>query len=274
MFFQSKQAMQLSSRILCHPEILKNIYRINHDSLSTTKTEVTYFRDFFPRLQEYLNSLNFDDFAIQCQAVEVHRKPIVKINSSERCELGDSFINVKYIIDGETIGKKLTIYQYQYSKRKPKWTIKQKQLKLLRDWPTFAFGNMQKGIRSFSLRPKTPYLGSYCLGIKNDQSFYFPGLDIDCLQSNATIDLTNQPIQFLRLSSIAIFHQMAWRIGEPVYHHSDLHDFLDALYRFVQLYKDPPEEFYKFQTVERDSASFWGLEICISTEQSRSVFKV
>ncbi len=274
MFFQNKQAMQLSSRIFCHPDILKNLYRINHDSLSTTNTEVTYLRDFFPRLQEYLNSLNFDDIAIECKAAEIHQKPIVKINSVERCELGDYFINVKYIINGVTIGKKLIIYQYQYSKRKPKWAVKQKQLKLLKDWPTFAFGNRQKGVRSFSLRPKTPYLGSYCLCIKNDQSFYFPSFDIHFLQSNSTIDLTNKPIQFLRLASIAIFHQIAWRIGEPIYDHSDLHDFLDALYRFVKLSKDPPNEFYKFQTVERDTVSFWGLEICVNAEQSEVVSSV
>lgn len=158
------------------------------------------------------------------------------------------------------------------------WTIDQKQLTLLCDWPTFFFGNAMHGYNSFTLAPRSPDLGSYWLAQSDTlypDRFTFPypyshGYDIVAPALSIRVQQTKRTIAVdkrlsnssLHLSgACALWLQIMWRYGELIETGTPAHDFLDALYRFVGLSPDPPGEFNGFSAESPNSRGFWGVEI-------------
>lgn len=279
--FPCKESMQISSLILGEwSDLIFDIHRIHAQTIAKTHREVEYFREFFYSFQNFINSYKIPGIDFVCKAKEIHRKPIVQMLDSTRCELGDYFINVKYMSNGRLLGKKLIIYQFKIGNGK--WNIDQKQLKLMKDWPTFAFGRSASGVKSYNLHPKTVELGSYWLVDSScfcSRGFYSSGfyssgfygsgfyssgglssaLDIYNYQHNNR--LGNHEAQKIRLcGETGLISQLGWKSGELIEKDSDLSDFLDALYRYIGFDPDPPDEFDGFTTKE-GSGSFGGVEI-------------
>ncbi len=163
--FPSHRSMHISAVLgkLCS-DLASELAEVQHNATLRSSGEVAYFRNLFPAILLTLNGKSIDDLYIRCIAKEIHQRPIVIYGKNRKCELGDYFVNVKYYDEGKILGRKLVIYQFKWSKprgaisprSKRRRRIDDNQLTLLRDWPTFAFGNAVKGRNTFTLSPSTP----------------------------------------------------------------------------------------------------------------------
>ncbi len=294
--FPSRRAMEISIILGNHfIEFCDRLVHIQYHTIKNSSTEVQYFRNLFPRIVEVLDGFSVKDILVRCQAKEVHQKPIVQYGRGKRCELGDYFVNVKYYDGDKLLGRKLVVYQFKmedargrttstrtrHRPQKHTWKIDQKQLELLCDWPTFAFGNAAHGYNSFTLTPRSPDLGSYWLAQRNSEylhrwGLFFPycfgfgivapALSIRAQQEKRTVSIhEDRPLKCgVLCGGVALASQMIWRYGELVETGTATDDFLEALYRYVGLSPDPPGEFEGFTVKRDDSGGFWGIEIRVT----------
>ena len=96
MFFND-DAKKISALIKTHnQEIIREFVDIHENAVLATRTELQYFRAFFPALETYLNSIRIPGAYFNCRTREIHGKPMVTFGPRQTCELGDYFIVVKY----------------------------------------------------------------------------------------------------------------------------------------------------------------------------------
>lgn len=152
----------ISAKIKSHNDTIVNNFWLLHTAALKTRTEVQYFRHFFPAFQNYLNALRIPGVTFQCRTKEIHSSPLVTYGTSQTCELGDYILVVKYKMGNVLIGQKTIIYQLKRTHTNS-WVINQKQLTLLKNWPTFNFGRTTAGKNTFTLRPTRPEYGSFVL---------------------------------------------------------------------------------------------------------------
>ncbi len=271
MFFNN-QGKEISSRIKSHKQrLIFNFIRLHIDAINKTRTEVQYFRHFFPALQTYLNGLRIPGANFSCRVKEIHGSPLVTYGARQTCELGDYIIIVKYKNNGMLVGQKTIVYQLKRSHRKS-WDIDQRQLTLLKNWPTFNFGRRQNSANSFTLRPTRPEYGSFVL--VNDLRFglfesniFGTAYDIFQNQNRNRIQVSDVD-KFYYCGIISYMSLLAWEIGEPIIPNTDISDFTSALYRYMEWEEDPPDEFIKYERKGEDH-SFWGIEITVGTEGNK-----
>lgn len=268
MFFNN-YGKEISSKIKSHGQfILNDFYSFHFNAVNNTRTEIQYFRHFFPALETYLNGVNISGLSFTCRTKEIHGSPIVTYGVGKSCELGDYIIVVKYKKTGQLVGRKIIIYQLKRS-HNSFWSINQKQLNLLKDWPTFNFGRRQNAANSFTLRPNRPEYGSFVL--VNDLKFgrvesnvFGTAYDVFQNQANKRVRVADR-IKFYYPGIISYFNLLIWEIGEPIVANTDIADFTSALYRFLDWEEDPSDEFLKYQKTG-DNNSFWGIEITVNSE--------
>lgn len=250
----------------------QDLSEIDRKALSSSSGEIQYFDQVFPALKKYLNGKRIGSITLHCETGRVHQKPIVEFERNKRCELGDYFVVVKYVDNTRPLGRKLVIYQVKRESGDYTWRINLTQMRLLRDWPRFTFGKDNEGRQQwFHLQPRTRELGSYWLARLNQHGpLSLVGSAIS-ISHNVQGDLFSLPTSDLLLSGpTAIFCQLVWGFGEYVRPNSRLEDFLKALYRYVKLDDDPPDEFEGFSDGE---GSFWGIEITVSNESSEPAYR-
>ena len=284
--FPSPRAIEISSAIGAHfANLVEEITKIQISAHSVSSGEVEYFRHFFKPLETMLNGFHIKGISFRCRTVEIHQKPIVKYGRNSKCELGDYFVNIKYIDKRKLLGRKLIIYQFKMDQHPLSWKIDKKQLKLLCEWPTFKFGNKIKGYNTFTLTPKTPDLGSYWLASKQPiiskfsigdpwrRYFQLDFYDIVKTSSSIKRELTRRSFNFTisppyfdhgLFGAVSLVLQLMWRHGEFIEAGTPFDDFLDTLYRYVNWAPDPKGEFDGFKSENENKSGFWGVEILVS----------
>lgn len=264
-------AKEISAKIkTSNKQIVNKLFHEHINTMNNTHTELEYFRYFFPKFAKIIESISTPNLKISCRWEEIHAKPKVTYGLRKSCELGDYFIVVKYRYKRSIIGKKIIIFQFKRTHSKS-WKIDQKQLGLLRDWPSFKFGLKYDSYNNFNLRPSRPEFGSYILigDLKNglkQSNLYGTAFDIKAALGNyKSINQSNYR-KLYYCSILSYFNLLCWEIGEPVLEGSDIGDFFNTLYRFMFWEKDPPKEFAKFVR-EGDNKAFWGIEITVDKKE-------
>jgi hypothetical protein len=271
MYFNST-GKRISSKIKAYNKIIfQNMVHIHLSALTNTKYELDYFRQFFPGLQSFLNHFSIPGVTFACRTQEIHGKPLVSYGNRKTCELGDYFIIIKYLYRGTIIGKKGIIYQFKRTHKKY-WSIDQKQLTLLKDWPTFSFGRTLHKTNSFNLRPSQTEFGSFAL-ISNPSHrlrshVIGTAFDIFNIQNQNKI-LVSDYYKFFPYSIFSYVKLLSWEIGEPILPNTDIADLINALYRYVDWQDDPPEEFIQFER-KGEKKEFWAVEITVNYEFDKS----
>lgn len=270
MYF-TKEGKEISSIIKSeYRPILHRIQRIHRDSIESTRTELEYFDDFFPKLQEFYNNLQLPGLYLNCRTKRIHGKPKVTYGNGRNCEIGDYFIVVKYIHNGQVIGKKIIFYQLKRT-HQASWKIDQRQLTLLKDWPSFSFGKQYDATNSFNLRPITTELGSFVL-VRNvsepwpyHSDVFGTAYDIFQTQNENQRIGRNESFKLRIRAAVAHFHLLTWEFGEPIIPNTDIADFTSAIYRYMDWHEDPPNEFDNYQNTGQKKF-FWGVEITVGGE--------
>lgn len=271
MFFND-EAKEISALIKSYnQEIIKEFVNIHEYAVSSTRTELQYFRAFFPALETYLNSLRIPGTYFNCRTREIHGTPMVTFGPRQTCELGDYFIVVKYLKNNILIGQKTIVYQLKRSHTNS-WNINQRQLHFLKNWPSFNFGRTYHGINSFRLRPTRPEYGSYVL-INSlykgffESNIYGTAYDIYNNQNGTRVQLRDKQ-KFYYCSLFSYFNLLTWENGEPITPNTDIEDFNSALYRYMNWEQNEEDEFKNFNK-NTSKNSFWGVEITIGIEEKR-----
>jgi hypothetical protein len=247
-------------------DIVSNLRNIHVQAVTNTKTEVKYFQNYFPAFEGYINSLRVPGINFSCRTKEIHGKPIVSYGSNQRCELGDYIVVVKYKNGAVVIGRKVIVCQHKRNYKKS-WSINQKQLTLLRDWPTFTFGKVANGYNTFSLNPSRPEFGCFVLVADYSKGMFLSNLygnayEISLIQDGDKIKESDS-YKFWYDSQIALNHLLIWEFGEPIVPGNDIEKFTSALYRYLDWEEDPPDEFAEFQE-PTEEGGFWGVEITVT----------
>lgn len=269
MFFND-DAKDISAIIKSHNrDIIDEFGRIHIDSVRTTRTELQYFRAFFPALESYMNSLRIPGAYFSCRTREIHGKPMVTFGPRTTCELGDYFVVVQYKKNNFLIGQKAIVYQLKRS-HTTSWNINQRQLSFLKNWPSFNFGRTPNGLNSFRLRPTRPEYGSYVLindlsrGFR-ESNIYGTAYDIDNNQNGTRVRMLDKE-KFYYCSLFSYFNLLTWENGEPISPNTDIGDFHSALYRYMNWEQNSDGEFDNVRKTSGEGG-FWGIEITVSTEQ-------
>lgn len=251
----------ISDIIAIKPELLIEFIKICIDSIESTDSELTFFREYFQELTSYLNGLHSRIY-FSSRFKEIHAKPKINFYAG-CCELGDFFVIVKYYHNDKLLKRKLVIYQFKYSKENSNFKIDQKQQQLLSEWPEFSFGKKDFGTNTFNLHNNSNDLGSYCFVNKNVKNISVcQSVFLDGRKSIGHKELCGIFPYFLPNS---IFLQIIDKYGEDVYEKTPLSDFVDTLYRYMEWEKDPPNEFGEYMTTE-EGESFFGVEIVVSAQ--------
>ena len=246
------------------------------DAIVGCGMEVDFFDPLVSNVQDALNGLYIPGVRFDCRIATIHNKPIVDAGDFS-CELGDLAVVIKYHPDDNPTEAKSIIYQVKLGEsRKPtRCKIDQNQLELLTAWPTFEFGRQKDGgTQSYTVKPNTLEFGSYMLEPrspqKGDHRSGKPGaygISPDALttQFEGPKSINLDSVSYVRSDSQALFSQIAFEIGE---HHQnwEVHRLMTALYRYVGLKPDPPDEFEGF-TEATEEDGFAILEINISESE-------
>ena len=270
MYFSDK-AKEISAKIKTYnKQIISQLFQEHFNTIHNTHSEIEYFRGFFPKFVNVINSITFPNLHISCRANEIHAKPKVTYGIRKSCELGDYFMVVKYKYRNSIIGKKMIIFQFKRT-HSTSWKIDKKQLELLKNWPSFKFGLKYDSYNNFKLRPTRPEFGSYVLiGDSNfgleKSNLYGTAYDIDAALNNyKSINKSNYRNLYY-CSIFSYFNLLCWKIGEPVINGTDINDFFNTLYRFMNWEEDPPKEFDRFEKIGENKA-FWGVEVTIDMKE-------
>lgn len=274
--FPDRESMHISTRILNEYDVIWGLLRKYYiGAIHYNRKEVNIFRSFFSHLERELPKVTIKGIKFECTTKEIHQKPLVKaIGNKHLRELGDYFVNVKYINNGKYLGSKLVIYQFKVAdKNNHTYSIQPEQLHILKDWPTFSFGRKGGIEKTYTLRPKTPDLGSYWLCDTYDyyNNYICSALEVDSIKNKEKVykeDINNRLI-----CPAQLLYQIAWRYGELVEPNTDLSDFINALSRYLDPslpnYYDEFDESNIFKEEDENvEYSFIGVDITVKADLS------
>jgi hypothetical protein len=251
--------------------ITSDLGTIFRESISGADREIVFLERLLTRLKIYFNELNIPELRLSAESRSIHQKPLVTTDIGS-CELGDLLVVIKYSPSFGIIEAKSIIYQIKLARHQNSRIchIDQRQLKLLCEWPLFTFGGV-----TYNLAPKTIEFGSFMLEPRNP----FPdtpgfgrfscygkcpkAMMVKVQQSPYdSVNIDNLP--YTRPDANNFFSHLAFEIGE---HHSNqqVEDMVKALYRFIGLDPDPPDEFKEYYS-HSDEDGFGALEIRIESK--------
>ncbi|MFH1296728.1 MAG: hypothetical protein ABIJ04_05580 [Bacteroidota bacterium] len=219
-------------------------------------------------LQSFFQVLSIPGIIVTPRVSKIHGKPIVQ-SASGRCELGDLLVVIKYHRPDGLIEAKSIIYQIKLSRNNSSiCDIDKTQLSLLTDWPTFSFGGSSYNISplslefgSYMLEPRNPPCGSClptkyrCYGICTDAVL------VRSLGPNS-VNISSQV--YARGDANNFFSHLVFEIGEN-HINKGVNDFVEALYRYVGLSPDPPDEFIGY-SVNLEDDGFGIFELNVRTD--------
>lgn len=268
----------------CSEYISIRVAKAFENSIVGCQREVPYFRKFVELLDLETKSLQLPNIKFSTRIAELHQKPLVQ-TSKFRCELGDLLIVVKYHPLDSTPEARSVIYQVKMADRgSNSCKIDQNQLNLLTEWPEFKFGRRQDGgPQSHTIAPRTLEFGSYLLAPRGvakgeyltpweldvplefgtESGYWSRGYGLGPTALECYFEGPHRVALNKRSHLIcdvdAIVGQIVFARGE---HHQtpEIKNLINALYRFVGLAPDPPDEFWGYHT-ENTDAAFVVLEI-------------
>lgn len=262
----------------CSEFISVRVFRAFEESIVGCQREVPYFRRLVRLLDRELSSLQLPNIRFSTRIAEVHQKPIVQ-TSAFRCELGDLLIVVKYHPLDSAPEARSVIYQVKMAdKGGDSCKIDQKQLNLLTEWPRFEFGKSKDGgPQAFTITPRSLEFGSYLLAPRGAvKSAYLAPWELDVPLEFGTESgywsrgyglgptslecyfegpdrVTLSKRSHLICDVDAILGQLIFARGEN-HQTPEVKNLIDALYRFVGLSPDPPNEFLGYYTDDTEAA--------------------
>jgi hypothetical protein len=264
------------------------------DAVVGKRREVDLLDALLSELSNRLESLMVPGVLFRCRSARLHQKPIVKTMHGS-CELGDLMIVVKYLLRDATVECKSIIYQLKLSvARTSVYNVDRNQLALLKDWPPFEFGWKSDGnSRAYDIHPHTLEFGSYMLQPRNaDPADRLRDWDRDvpllmgpgslqwertygvCPTAWHCAELGPSKINVER-KSVALFpdadafvSHICFQSGESHFNRPVGH-LVEALYRYIGLSPDPPDEFDGFAGSENQDDGFAILEIIVDDQPHR-----
>ncbi|MEW6667915.1 MAG: hypothetical protein AB1512_22115 [Thermodesulfobacteriota bacterium] len=290
--FQSEDAKQLATTLRRYGRILFGELS-QAFAVATVGTQLE--RDFLDKLAPALKQA-FDDLdnlipeaRFSCRTEVVHSRPKGTMASGKSCELGDLLVAVKYRLLDHTFETKSILYQVKLADGDTQQCrIDQVQLGLLKDWPPVSFGKRgDGGPRTYVVKPNTTEFGSYMLEPRGapearltweldiplslgpasglwDRTYGLCPTAFQCFQEGPkSVSLKKLPHVFPYVDSM-ISH-LIFATGE---HHinSSVAQFVAAIYRYLRVAPDPPEEF-PGERVESKEDGFALIEVSVD-EQS------
>jgi hypothetical protein len=283
--FASREAKEVATILGQHSYLLlEEVHTAFEEAVVRCGSEVAFFRSLIQKLEDRLNNLRVPGISFRCRQVEIHQKPIVS-GVFGSCELGDLLVVVKYHLVDFSVEAKSIIYQAKMCDRgSHSCSIDQTQLELLRNWPPFEFGRKRGGSRHlYTIQPKTVEFGSYMLEPRGAdpgdylyrRTPFWPGPHPYYWWRSygicpTAIQCQNEGPNRIDLRRFAPFMPDAWSIVDQILfnrgeHHSNspVATLVNALYRYVGLDPDPPDEFEGFWKVPEDDG-FAVLEINVT----------
>lgn len=282
--FVNDHSKEMSTILQNHSQsIFPLIWNAFQQSIVGTTTELAFIGNLTNNLEVFFNNylkqfLSSIGIFVTYKSKIIHQKPIVKFGVN-KCELGDLLVVVKYHYDPNNWEAKSIIYQVKLTQKSNNFrcNINQKQLKLLCDWPPFSFGKTLTGVpQPFDITPKTIEFGSFMLEPRNPphgrvvfgrhNGYYgicpHAKLVRLKLQGARSVDISSFP--YTRGDAENFFNHLLFEIGE---HHSNqkVQELIDALYRHIEWYTDPPEEFDGYW-IKKEDDGFAVIEIAIKAE--------
>lgn len=254
--------------------IRKHVHDAFKQAVLGAPTERHFLAQIGPALTKRLSGAFYAGLLFTVRSANIDRKPQVRTDSYA-CELGDLLVTVKYLTPNAPTEKKSLIYQVKMAgKSSGKCKIDRNQLDLLTNWPTFNFGKMGSGYRTFDLHPNTLEFGSFMLEPRSAQSgqtlnrvhpnygIALPAVLIDeSGQRNIPLDI---PL-YARGDGQNMFSHIAFEIGE---HHNisrPIDDLVESVYRYVGLQPDPPDEFDGFMG---NNGGYTVVEVTVGPEEA------
>jgi len=255
--------------------IKSGLYSAFESSIVGCNSEIQFLRNLITNMNNFLSNLNISGLSLSCRAKEIHQKPIVSL-SPRRCELGDLLVVVKYHLPSGDFEAKSIIYQIKLTKGNSlTCDIDQTQLDLLCNWPQFSFGKASGGgPKTYNISPHTLEFGSFMLEQRSPSprsyligKYRCYGL---CPYAMLVHSIGPRSIKinyslYTRGDAHHFFSHLIFEVGE---HHvyQPVKDLVDALYRYMGLAPDPPDEFSGYgEIIENDGFAI--MEINVKTKE-------
>ena len=270
--FMSQSSKEISTAVRVHSQQIKQgLFQAFEMSIVNCHNERQFLSALINQLNTFFNSLSIQGVLFSSRNTPIHAKPIVNTQNG-RCELGDLLVVIKYHLSTDLIEAKSIIYQIKLCKNNSSVCyINQRQLSLLCDWPSFSFGG-----KTYNITPSTLEFGSYMLEPRNvlKGNHLFKKYKCYGISPDATlvkklgptaIDITSP--MYARGDANNYFSHLAFEIGE---HHCNqsVKDFIEALYRYIDLSPDPPGEFDE-DSLDSPDDGFAVIEINVKTEKEK-----
>lgn len=249
-------------------QIKMALQKVFEASILKSQTETVFLHLLFDGISRVFESQPVQGIQFSTRCAIIHKKPIVASNYG-RCELGDLLVVVKYHPSPRTVEAKSIIYQTKLTRRQTTiCDIDRTQLRLLSEWPQFSFGKS-----TYHLQPVTLEFGSYMLEKRNPVRGVFLTGRFDCygicpdarllrrIATNSKVDIKSY--MYARGDHSNFFSHLAFEIGEP-HSNTSVCNMVEALYRYVGLSPDPPDEFEGFYT-DASEDGFGVLELSVRT---------
>ena len=279
--FNSEEAKTIGDAVRDYAgQIMPALVKAFAASIINERSEVRFFDKAIKEIPLALQSLQLPDLDLRVRVARVHQKPIVEVTGRDgfKRELADLLVMVKYET-GNLTERKSLLYQVKLCESASSYCkIDEKQLALLSTWPRFEFGRRSSGgVTTYQVRPKTLEFGSYMLMLRGPTAIHYIALHpwAWCCQKAygvcpyALEVLANGPkrVDISQLphagdAAEVFYRHLAFELGEHHDFNAGADELVAALYRYVGLDPDPPEEFEGYsREAERDEIGFAVIEI-------------
>jgi len=223
--------------------------------------------------------------SLSTRSVEIHRKPIVDFTPlsspssppfpfDTKREIGDLLFVYKYFLRNKLVAHRASIVQAKYTKgTRESWTIDTGQFYLMSYWPGFRIMKPKpRDSKTYKCTPKTRSWATY--GFIGPNAVHYPLFfssrkilsRYPMPQSeHFSFDLGSMPnIWVYSAGYLSKFLQSA--IGENLLTNSKIRDFVEDLYKIVNLHPDPPGEFEWNDQETEEGKGFGIIEFRIAQE--------
>lgn len=259
-------------------KIKSRLYNAFENSIVGCNREVQFLQDITANISNNLNNLNISGLSFSCRTSKIHQKPIVSLPSGKRCELGDLLAVVKYQLSSGDLEVKSIIYQVKLAQVSSlTCNINQTQLNLLTSWPPFSFGRASNGgLVTYNIRPHTLEFGSFMLEQRNPSLGSYLGRKYRSYGICPFAILVNRigpnivniaRFPYTKGDVHNFFSHIIFEIGEHHINHP-VKNLVGALYRYVGLSPDPPDEFSEYREDTEDDG-FAVIEIKAAIEEQQ-----
>jgi hypothetical protein len=206
------------------------------------------------------------------RSANIDKSPIVEFLHQVHCqnpthrEIGDILLVSKIIHYGRLVRYRAILVQSKLTKNQQmRWAgVDTAQLFLISMWPSFLRVKPQPR-KSYDLSPESLLWGAYAFVAPNVLNFPIYSSPSKILEQNPSI-FSQKSFTFVpsnlngyNTSPSFLMRLIECQIGEDLLTNSNIRNFVEELYRMVDLAADPPDEFYWNQDLERDPEKGFGI---------------